>query len=347
MSWMRFLVICFLTLSTTYVEAFTPKVEKDYRVSEWARVPHPLQMKFSSNTKSLYVASHANGGTLFRVHKGKTEPLLTGLNLPSSIELHQGDLYIAQKNEISVVKNIDQYLTTKKKPTLQTLKSELPQEFQNSLKRILIHQGSLYLSLGAPCNVCTTQDPMGAIQRMKLNGSDVKIVARGIRVVGVMNVEPKTNNIWFSDFNREKLGPNLPAAEINILKENAHYGFPYLHGKEVKDNFYFNQKPQDLKIELPHHELPAHSQPTAMNFGSKKDCLYIVLNGFKHEGIWSEPKVIESCLEKKGRKDRDILSGFLEINTLKGRPFDMITIGPKEFLVSDEFLGVIWKVEQK
>jgi len=345
MTWISFLVIWFLSFTVRNVEAFTPKVEKGHKVSVWAKVPHPLQMKYSPTTKTLYIASHDNGGTLFRVHQGQVVPLLTGLNLPSSLELYKGDLYIAQKQEISVVKKIDQYLTSKQQPKVETLKGGLPQDYQNSLKRILIHQDFLYLSLGSPCNVCLPQDQAGTIQKMKLDGTNATILARGIRVAGLLALNPQDSSIWFSDLNREKLGMNMPAAELNILKTDAHYGFPFLHGKDVKDNFFFAQKPQELKIQLPHRELPAHSQPTAIFFGPKKNCMILVLNGFKHEGVWSEPKVVESCQNTGALRDRTLLSGFLEINTLKGRPFDLIALSPREFLVSDEFLGVIWKLE--
>ncbi len=345
MTWISFLVICFLGFVPTNVHAFTPKVEKGHKVSLWAKVPHPLQMKYSPTSKTLYVASHDKGGVIYVVNKGKAELLITGLNLPSSIELYKGDLYIAQRNEISLIPKIDQYLTQKKQPQLTTLKPDLPQDYQNSLKRILIHKDFLYLSLGAPCNVCLPQDPSGTIQKMGIDGKKIEIVARGIRLAGLINIDPITATIWFSDINREKLGANLPAAELNILKKDAHYGFPFVHGKSVKDNFYFSQKPSSLIIELPQLELPAHSQPTGIYFGSQKKCMLIVLNGFKHEGVWSEPKVIESCLDGKEFKVKTVLSGFLADNKLLGRPFDIISIAPKVYLISDELMGVIWKLE--
>lgn len=346
MTWISFLVIWFLSLSMTYVEAFTPKAELGHKVTVWAKVPHPQQMKYSSKTKTLYVASHDQGGTIFRIQKGKVEAFVSGINQPSSLELYQGDLYIAQNDQISRIQKVDQY-TGKLKAKLTTIKAQLPQDYQNSLKRILIHDNFLYLSLGAPCNVCLPQDPAGTIQKMKLDGSQAQVLARGIRVAGLLAVDPASKAIWFSDFNREKLGANLPAAELNILKPEAHYGFPYLHGKEVKDNFYYAQKPATLKIEAPVRDLPAHSQPTALLFGPQKECQILVLNGFKHEGVWSEPRVVESCQTSKGTRERDLLSGFLESNKLLGRPFDVLALSAKEYLISDELNGVIWKLELK
>jgi glucose/arabinose dehydrogenase len=346
MTWNRFIVICFLALHTICALAFTPKVDQSYQLSLWAKVPHPQQMAYEPKTSTLYLVSHDSGGALFRIQKEKTEKILDGLKRPSSLVIFKGDLYLTESNQISVIKNIGSYLNTKKKIEKFPLKSGLPDDFQNSLKRILIHDNFLYLSIGAPCNVCLPQDPYGTIQKISLDGKKSEIVARGIRLAGFLSVKPQTSQIWFSDLNREKLGAAMPAAEINILQNNHHYGFPFLHAKEIKDNFYFSQKPKDLSITLPERELPAHSTPTGMIF-HKPQCALIVLNGLKHEGVWSEPKVIESCLKNKKWVDKTILDGFLDANSLKGRPFDIISISEKEFLVSDEYFGALWSLKLK
>lgn len=342
----RFIVIWFLALHTICAEAFTPKVDQGYQLSQWAKVPLPQQMAYSAKTTALYLASHDSGGALYRVHKGKTEKILSALKQPSSLLIYKGDLYFTEINQLSVIKNIDAYLGSKKPIQVSPLKTQLPEDYQNSLKRILIHENSIYLSIGAPCNVCLTQDPYGSIQKISLDGKKTEMVARGMRLVGFLSLNPRTAEIWFSDLNREKLGPSRPAAELNILKSNGHYGFPYIHAKEIKDNFYYSQKPNDLSITLPERELAAHAAPTAMIF-HKPQCSLIVLNAFKHEGLWSEPRVIESCLKDGRWIDKPILEGFLKENTLKGRPFDIISISAKEFLVSDELQGVVWSLKVK
>lgn len=346
MTWNRFIVIWFLALHTICAQSFTPKVDQGHQLNLWARVPQPQQMAYDSKTSTLYLASHDSGGALYRIRNGKAEKILDGLKQPSSVIIHKGDLYFSEVGEVSVIKNISFYLKSKKQIKKLSLKSDLPEDYQNSLKRILIHENSLYLSIGAPCNVCLTKDPYGSIQKISLDGKRSETVARGIRLAGFLSVHPKSSKIWFSDLNREKLGASMPAAEINILQPSHHYGFPFIHGKEIKDNFYFSQKPKDLSMTAPERELPAHSQPTAMIFHKPK-CSLIVLNALKHEGVWSEPKVIESCFEDKAWKDKSILEGFLESNVLKGRPFDIISISPKEYLVSDELFGAVWSLKVK
>jgi glucose/arabinose dehydrogenase len=96
--------------------------------------------------------------------------------------------------------------------------------------------GKLYIAVGAPCNVCTTEDPYGTIARMNPDGSGFEIYAHGVRNSVGLTFHPDNGQLWFTDNGRDLMGDNIPSDELNHATEGGqHFGFPACHQGDVVD----------------------------------------------------------------------------------------------------------------
>ena len=85
--------------------------------------------------------------------------------------------------------------------------------------------GRLYLGSGTTCDVCKEKDRRsGAILSFKLDGSDLRIVATGLRNPFGLVFDGDT--LYVSDNARDDLGENEPAETIVRIKQGADYGWP-------------------------------------------------------------------------------------------------------------------------
>ena len=88
--------------------------------------------------------------------------------------------------------------------------------------------GKLYVSVGAPCNVCLPDDRHGVIQRMNVDGSAIETVARGVRNSVGFDWSPVDRTLWFTDNGRDMLGDDLPADELTGSRGRRAFRLPVL-----------------------------------------------------------------------------------------------------------------------
>lgn len=131
---------------------------------------------------------------------------------------------------------------------------------------------NIYVSVGASCNVCNEDDTLLArIFRWDVKRGGLEEVASGIREVGGFTSQPKTQDIWFSDKARTGLIDSQAPDEINILVNDAQYGWPLCYGDNIHDleydkNRYIQDPCQDAFVTKPHITLAAESKIRAIHF---------------------------------------------------------------------------------
>jgi glucose/arabinose dehydrogenase len=87
--------------------------------------------------------------------------------------------------------------------------------------------GRLYLGSGSTCNACVEKDRRSAaILSLRQDGSDLRVVARGLRNPFGLAFEPGTDRLYVSDNARDDLGASEPAETIVLVRPGAHYGWP-------------------------------------------------------------------------------------------------------------------------
>ena len=138
-------------------------------------------------------------------------------NMPNGVAFFNGDLYVAEVNKIWVFRNIEENLEYVEKfgdyPEEPVLISEdYPSDRHHGWKYISFGpDGKLYVPVGAPCNICESNDEVYAsITRMNPDGSGKEIYARGVRNTVGFTWHPETGEMWFTDNGRDMLGDNYP-----------------------------------------------------------------------------------------------------------------------------------------
>ena len=124
----------------------------------------------------------------------------------------------------------------------------------------------LYMSVGAPCNVCTSPPMVSTIVRMKPDGSGMEVFAEGVRNSVGFDWHPVTRELWFTDNGRDALGDDVPADELNVApKAGLHFGFPYCHQGDVADPEFGAQRACST-TEPPAQKLGAHVAAIGFTF---------------------------------------------------------------------------------
>src|SRR6476469_6299529 len=114
----------------------------------------------------------------------KADQVLTiasGLRQPNGVAMRNGALYVATTSQILRFDDIEKHLDAPPKPV--TVHDNLPNPNQGHTWKFIAFgpDDMLYVSVGAPCNVCAPQPMVAAILRMKPDGTGLETYAEGIR----------------------------------------------------------------------------------------------------------------------------------------------------------------------
>ncbi len=219
----------------------------------------------------------------------------------------------------------------------------------------------LYVSIGSTCNVCREEDERrGVILRGDGEGKNLALFARGLRNT-VFFAWREDGRMFGADMGRDLLGDDLPSDEINIIRE-GNYGWPVCYGKNIHDgvfdkNVYFRNPCMEPFEVGSYIDIPAHSAPLGLAFipGSSswpRDWWGDLLAAY--HGSWNRSaptgyKVVRYEFDEQGEyigKVSDFVTGFLdESGTVLGRPVDIKVSSEGYAYISDDYAGVIYKIE--
>jgi glucose/arabinose dehydrogenase len=320
-------------------------------------VTNARSMALSSNN-ILFVGSRKAGNVYAVIDKDgnySAEEVITiakGLNMPNGIAFKDGDLYVAEVHRIIKFKDIEKHLRNPGPPEI--VFDALPQKKSHGWKFIKFGpDGKLYVPIGAPCNVCESDNPLFAtITRMNSDGKNFEIFARGVRNSVGFDWHPETHKLWFTDNGRDMLGDNLPPDELNHApKAGLHFGFPYLHGTDISDPE-FGTENIAIDITPPAQELGPHVASLGMEFyrGSMFPAEYANQIFIAEHGSWNRSVPIGyriSIVRLKNSKPTGyevFAQGWLQKNRVLGRPVDIEIMGDGSLLVSDDYSNRIYRI---
>lgn len=275
-----------------------------------------------------------------------------GLTMPNGVVFHRGDLYVAEVSRILRFPDIANRLDHPPQPVV--VFDRFPDDLWHGWKYLRLGpDGKLYANVGAPCNVCRSEEIYATIVRLNLDGSGFEIYAHGVRNSVGFDWHPKTRTLWFTDNGRDWLGDNLPPDELNHApRAGMHFGFPYCHGGDIPDPK-FGRDIDCRRFEPPAWRFPAHVAPLGIRFytGTQFPEPYRGDLFVAQHGSWnrSEPigyRVVR--LEfKDGRpvKEHVFAEGWLRPGgRVMGRPVDVLQMPDGSLLVSDDLRGVIYRI---
>jgi glucose/arabinose dehydrogenase len=213
----------------------------------------------------------------------------------------------------------------------------------------------LYVSIGSTCDACVEDNELhGTIISMKPDGTDQKIVARGLRNAVFFDWSYVDGAMYATEMGRDTLGDTTPPDEIDKIIDGKNYGWPYCYGDRIRDER-MSSDYDCAATEPPHIALPAHVAPLGLAFvpeeGWPEEWWYDLL--VAEHGSWNSSvkvgyKIVRIPLDAQGKPEGapvDFLTGFLDGGTIRGRPVDLMIEPGGTLYVSDDQAGVIYRVK--
>ncbi len=277
-----------------------------------------------------------------------------GLNMPNGVAFKDGDLYVAEVNKIWKYANIEDNLNDPGEPEL--IYGEYPDDTHHGWKFIAFGpDDKLYVPVGAPCNICEPEKEIYAtITRMNADGTDMEIIAHGIRNSVGFDWNPEDNSLWFTNNGRDMLGDDIPSDEINrISEEGEHFGYPYWHAGDVKDPEFGDKRKQN-EFTAPKHKPGAHRATLGMRFytgdmfpGDFQNAMIVAEHGSWNRSEKTGYRVARGKISGTEVDSYETLvEGWLDKaeDEAWGRPVDVMQMPDGALLISDDHAGVIYRL---
>ena len=309
---------------------------------------------------TVFVGTRSEGSVYALVDSnrdGKVDEVVTivrGLNAPSGVAFRDGALYVAEINRILRFDNIEASL--KNPPIPVVVFDKLPRDGHHGWKFIAFGpDGWLYVPVGAPCNICEANpDVYAAIHRMKPDGSQYEVFARGIRNTVGFDWDPNTKELWFNDHGRDMMGDDIPSCELNHApKAGMHFGFPYCHQGDTPDPEY-GAKRKCSEFTPPALKQGGHVAPDGLRFytgkmfpAEYKNRIFIAQHGSWNRSRKNGYRVMMVTLKDDGKtvdKVEEFATGWMENERVWGRPVDLLVMPDGSLLVSDDTANAVYRI---
>ena len=274
------------------------------------------------------------------------------LKLPVGVAFHKGDLYVSAVSKIYKYENIEARLGEEIEPVI--IYDDYPTETHHGWKYIAFGpDDKLYVPVGAPCNICESDEIYSSITRINPDGTGLEIIAHGVRNTVGFDWHPETGELYFTDNGRDMLGNDIPTCELNRLKEEGtHFGYPYCHQGDLADPEFGEKRACDEFIK-PFQNLGPHVAPLGMEFytGNSFPSEYKNRMIIAEHGSWNRDTPIGYRLsmvaidEKGNSKGYEMFAeGWLQDGKAWGRPVDIEQLKDGSILVSDDYTDVIYRI---
>ncbi len=283
----------------------------------------------------------------------RTHVIASGLTMPNGVAWRDGALYVAEVNRVLRYDGIDDRLDDPPEPVV--IRDDYPTDEHHGWKYIAFGpDGWLYLQVGAPCNICLSEDPIYAsITRITPDGGEREIYAHGVRNTVGFDWHPETGVLWFTDNGRDRLGDNRPPDELNRAPEpGLHFGYPFCHGGDLPDPEFGDRRPCDEFV-APARNLGPHVAALGMIFytGEQFPAEYRGQIFIPEHGSWNRSEKIGYRVTLV-RLDGDgnavsyepFAEGWLQDGEEWGRPVDLLQLPDGSLLLSDDDNGVIYRI---
>lgn len=358
-----------ITHSTNYPEHldFVPemvkllKVPEGWEVSVAASGLGKPRMLYHTPNGNIYITRRDTGDVLLLKdtnNDGKFDDIRTvvaefkGVH---GITMKDGWMYLCNNNELRRYKmNTDGTLSGK-----EMLFKDMPSAGQHPNRTMDFGpDGKLYISIGTLCNDCKESDREAATM-VQVDPATWKrtIFASGLRNTIGFDWHPQTNEFWAMDNGGDAKGDDWPPEELNQIKENKNYGFPFVYAKREIDES--REDPAgDSKEKLAENtepsvmEFQAHMAPIGFQFfpaGSSYSGDALV----NWHGSWNRSKPVGFKVQRikfvngKPVGAEDFLTGFLKGKTRFGRPAGIAIASSGTVYISDDANGILYSIKKK
>lgn len=357
------LPFCWLLITVSACTGQTPdlgslRLPDGFEVSTFASdLTEARAMQYAPDG-TIYVSTKHHGSVYAIVNDDpdtradRSYTLASGLTLSHGIALRNGSLYVSDGPRILRYDDIGNHLDNPPEPAVVV--DDLPSDRTHGWRYMDFGPDDrLYVSIGAPCNVCERDLPYASIISMAADGTDRRVVARGIRNSVGFDWDPIDQSLWFTDNGRDRLGDDLPSDELNrVEKEGQHYGWPYVHqGDALDPEFGEGHSPDDYVA--PVHKFGAHVAALGMLFYTGdmfperyRNQIFVAEHGSWNRSSKVGYRVVVVFRDESGRVigEEPFLEGFLQGEEAWGRPAQLLQLPDGSLLVSDDKVGAVYRI---
>lgn len=334
------------------------KVPAGFKVEIYAEVPDARQMALGTNG-TVYVGTRGNKvyAVVDKNKDFKADQVITildDLSVGNGVAMIDGNLYVAEQNRIARYAAPDFDLNLPFKDMREVIYDKLPNKAHHGWRYITYGPDrKLYVTVGAPCNICDPQGVEASILRMDPDGKNVEVFARGVRNSVGMDFQPGTGVLHFTDNGMDMMGDDIPSDEMNAApKAGMHFGFPYFGGRDARPAEWQNKKPPQA-VTPPVVEFQAHSANLGFKFytGKQFPSEYQGNAFVAQHGSWNRSQPVGYQLmrvvfdeQHKPKSTEVFIDGWLNDGAAWGRPTDVLQLNDGSLLVSDDYSGVIYRL---
>lgn len=334
------------------------KLPPGFKIEVYATgMPGARAMVRGDNGK-IYIGTRAIGRVYELSDNGKertSRVVVDKLVQPAGVAFKNGSLYVMSINKVLRYDGIEKNPSVA--PVDLTAKFNLPPEQHHNWKYIAFGpDGKLYVPFGAPCNICELPTPEYAqIRRYNPDGSNMEVLATGVRNTVGFDWHPTTKQLWFTNHGRDWMGDDKPNDTLSRMqKTGLNYGFPHCHEGNMPDDVVKKANPC-AGVEQPVAKMGPHSAVMGLKFytgnmfpAEYKNAAFVARKGSwnRNQKIGYDVVMVKSSADGKNAKITPFITGFMNPadQSFWGRPAYLLQMPDGSMLVSDEQLGAIYRV---
>lgn len=328
-----------------------------FSISLWARASNVRDMTLGKD--GTVFAGSLSAGKVYAIREKngsrQVSIIASGLNSPAGVAWHNGSLYISAIDRIVRLDQPGEETGNSGQPVVVT--THYPADKHQGWKSIAFGpDGMLYVPVGAPCNICEADPERYAlISRIKPDGTEADVYARGVRHSGGLDWHPETGELWFTDTGRDWMSDDTPPDELNHApRKGLHFGYPYCHAGDIPDPK-FGAKRDCKKLTPPAARLPAHGAAAGLRFytgnlfpAEYRHQIFIAEHGAPSHRTQNGYRLrLVRIANGKVIKQEIFAEGWLHEQTVWGKPSGLLVMPDGALLVSDDLAGAIYRISYK
>jgi len=298
------------------------------------------------------------------------------LNAPHGLAFVNHQLYIAnQDGVVRLEQKEGQWPAIGVTPMIKNLATG-----GHTLKSLKLGpDGYLYVNVGSSCNVCIEDDstratilrytiegkPAGYLQTVGQHAQSA-IWAKGLRNTQGFNWHPITKEMFAtnegadnrSELKGGKVNDEIPPEHFNKIEAGKHYGWPHCWGKlangqQFSDPNFVATTDFCNTTQAPVITFQSHSTPIGFTFldqanvpeVDQKDTI-VALHGSWNRAQLSGYQLVRVIFNEANQPIavEDFATGWLRNNQAWGRPVDVIVGSDGAIYVSDDKMGMIYRI---
>lgn len=209
-----------LCLSGSASPAAGIRVPAGFRVSVVARgLTHPTALAWGPGGR---IFATEDVGRLVEIRAGAPELVASGLRTPLGLAISGSTVFVSEMGRLERLR-----LGSGRVVSRKVIVSGLPFGLHQQDNVVLGRDGRLFVGSGSTCDACNEPSARSAtILSMRRDGTDVRVVASGLRNPYGLTLEPRTGRLYVSVNGRDKLGTGEPAEMVVRIRSGARYGWP-------------------------------------------------------------------------------------------------------------------------